>query len=72
MRKPIGSSPKEFALLEENLSCSPYFLGWDWALTNFAIEYWGEALHNIIYLPLTITNKQSAAFNPKGNRIDRY
>ena len=49
-----------------------YFLGWHWALTNFAIECWGEALHNIIYLPLTFTNKQSAAFNPKGNRIDRY
>jgi hypothetical protein len=41
MRKPIGSSPKEFAPLEENLSYSPYFLGWHWALTNFAIEYWG-------------------------------
>jgi hypothetical protein len=73
MMKPIGSSPTGYASLEENLSCSfPSFLGWHWALTNFAIECWGEALHNIIYLPLTLTNKQSAAFNPKGNHIDRY
>jgi hypothetical protein len=72
MMKPIGSSPTGYASLE-NLSCPfPSFLGWHWALTNFAIERWGEALHNIIYLPLTFTNKQSAAFNPKGNRIDRY
>jgi hypothetical protein len=36
----MGSSiPTGIRPLEENLSCSfPSFLGWHWALTNFAIE----------------------------------